>query len=296
MKDLSGIMPRDRAPMLFRAAKALERKSIRGSSLLLRSLREIGWLERPVDFRIGDSLDILVPIDRNEYDRNYVDNYQEDFLAALAAAIRQIPGSVMLIDGGADIGLFSIKLLASCLSISCIVAFEPNGEGFPWLKLNLGRLSIPAEAIHAAISDFQGTGRLTAPDTRWAPGVASHHTQYFLEPVRDGSIDVTMIDLLAVPVSGNLVIKLDIEGGELAALRGASRTISTALNVIVAIEAHPSVTARTGVDPVECLRFLASLRPFQFNVSETGLPVDTLGPVFDQISPDRRYNIIARSI
>jgi FkbM family methyltransferase len=295
MKDLLRILPRDRAPVLFRLAKALERKSIRGSSRLLQSLRQLGWLDRPVDFRIGDSLGIVVPIARNGYDRHDLDNYEMDFLEALSAAIRQIPGSFTLLDCGADIGVFSIKLLANCPSISRIVAFEPNVEGFPWLELNLGRLSIPAEAIPAAVADFQGTGRLAAPETQWTPGIAANHTQYFLEPVANGPINVTMIDLLAHPVSGSLVIKLDLEGGELAAVRGASRMISTAPNAIVAIEAHPGVTARTGVDPVECLRFLASLRPFQFSVGETGLSIDAGKSVFDQISPNRIYNLIARS-
>jgi FkbM family methyltransferase len=295
MKDLLGIQPRNRAPVLFRVAKALERRGIRGSSRLLQSLRQLGWLDRPVDFRIGDSLGIVVPIARNGYDRHDLDNYETDFLEALSAAIRQVPGSVTLIDCGADIGVFSVKLLATCPSISRIVAFEPNVEGFPWLELNLGRLNIPAEVIPAAVADFQGTGRLAAPETQWTPGIATNHTQYFLEQVANGPINVTMIDLLAHPISGSLVIKLDLEGGELAAVRGASRMISTAPNVIVAIEAHPGVTARTGVDPVECLRLLASLRPFQFSVGETGLSIDTGKFVFDQIAPNRVYNLIARS-
>jgi hypothetical protein len=123
-----------------------------------------------------------------------------------------------------------------------------------------------------------------------------NHTQYFLQPAVDGPITVTTIDSLADKISENLALKLDLEGGELAALRGASRTISEAANVVVAIEAHPDVTARTGIDPVECLRFLASLRPFRFSVSETGFPLDPAIPVFEQIAPDQVYNIIAATV
>jgi len=93
----------------------------------------------------------------------------------------------------------------------------------------------------------------------------------------------------------SVVIKIDVEGGEAAVLRGAAHTISAVPNVIVVIEAHPDVVRRTGIDPVECLRFLSSLRPFQFVVSETGSTLQTDRPIFDQISADQVYNVIARS-
>lgn len=294
-EELSNVAPRNREPLLFHVAKILERKRIRGSSRFLQSLNRHGWLDRPVDYLIGDSLSILVPIARNGYDRYELNHYETEFLAALAEFIGQIVGRFTLIDCGADIGVISIKLLASCPSITRIIAFEPNSEAYPWLKHNLDRLAIPAEAIHAAVADFEGKGRLTAPESRWNPGVEINHTQYFLEPVEDGPINVARIDSQAYPDSDSLVMKLDLEGGELAALRGAARTISTAANVIVAIEAHPSVTARTGIDPVECLRFLTSLRPFLFSVSETGGLLVPDRPVFEQIASDQVYNIIART-
>jgi FkbM family methyltransferase len=286
---------RDSEPLLFHLAKLLERKNIRGSTRLLKSLARLGWLARPVDYRIGDSLRILVPIARNGYDRYDLDHYETEFLDALSTAIKQIPASFTLIDCGADIGVISIKLLAICPSITRTVAFEPNSEAYPWLQRNLERLKIPARAIHAAVADFEGKGRLIAPDAKWTPGIETNHTQYFLEPAPDGPIDVTKIDSLGCPASESLAIKLDLEGGELAALRGASQTISMAPNVVVAMEAHPAVAARTGIDPVECLRFLASLRPFLFNVSETGQTLDPVRAVFEQIAPTQVYNILART-
>jgi hypothetical protein len=107
---------------------------------------------------------------------------------------------------------------------------------------------------------------------------------------------VVTIDSLPAPSPANLVIKLDVEGGEMAALRGAVRTISAAPCVIAALEAHPDVVARTGIDPSRCLRLLASIRPFEFMVGETGMPLDADRPLFDQIPPDRVYNIVARSL
>jgi FkbM family methyltransferase len=283
------LKPRDSAPTLYRIAKGFERRGIRGSSRLLQFLQRSGSLDRPVDFRLSDSVRIVVPIDRNLFDQSDLDSYEVEFLGVLADAIRAMPPPVTLIDGGADIGLFSLKLITKCPAISSIIALEPNVEGFPWLKLNLDRLNITTQAIPAAIADFHGHGELDAPSS-----TGSHHTQYFLKPSPNGAIPVITIDSLAVPVSQGVVIKLDLEGGELAALRGARRTISEASSVVVAIEAHPEVALRTRVDPVECLRLLASLRDFEFVATETGSILNTERALFDQIPPDRVYNVLAK--
>ena len=294
---VSAVSARDRDPVLYRVAKDLERRGIRGGTRILRFLKKVGYLDRPVDYRLTDSISIRIPIARNGYDRTDLDMYETDLFAALGAEVRQLPGPVTLIDIGADIGLFSLKLLADCPSVSRVVAFEPNSSGFPWLQFNLSQLpkGIRGQAIPSGIADFQGRGRLAIPEARFSPGVETNHTQFFLEPSPDGPIEVTTIDALKLPVAGSVVIKVDVEGGELAVLRGAAQTISATPNSIVVIEAHPAVVRRTGIDPVGCLRFLASLRPFRFVASETGSTLQTDKAVFDQISPDQIYNLIARS-
>ena len=80
---------------------------------------------------------------------------------------------------------------------------------------------------------------------------------------------MTNIDSLNVR-GGNIAIKLDIEGGELNALKGAVETVTSAHECVITLEAHPMVARRTGQDPVECLRFLTALRPFHFIIAETG--------------------------
>lgn len=295
MNEQPAIVARNKAPILFRVAKDLDRRGIRGSTRLLRFLLRTGRLEDPVDYPLEGGLKVMVPIARNQYDRRDLDEYESEFLATLSAAIREVPGRMTLIDVGADIGLFSLKLIALAPSISAVVAYEPSSEGFRWLQLNLGRLEIPATAINGAAADFEGTGQLIAPDLKWSPGVETNHTQYFLESTSGGPINVSKIDSLTAVGSGNLIMKVDVEGGERAVLRGASRTIAMAANVIVAIEAHPSVTLRTGVDAVECMRLLSSFRPFRFYVGETGLAVNTDKPFFEQVPPDQVYNIVARS-
>lgn len=284
-------------PVLYRIAKGMERRRIRGSTRFLSLLEKMGQLRRPVDFRISDSIAIRVPISRNPYDSVDVDGYESDLLAMLAREVKQVPQPLILIDVGGDIGLFSLKTVALCPTISRVIAFEPNSEGFPWLQFNLRRLpkGVTGEAVHAAVADFHGRGRLAIPERQFSMDCESNHTQYFLEPSADGDIEVTTVDSLKLRADLNVVIKIDVEGGELAALRGAAQTISTAPHVLVIFEAHPAVMRRTGIDPAECLRFLASLRPFSFFAGETSLPLSKDRAVFDQLAPDRIYNVIARS-
>jgi FkbM family methyltransferase len=294
-KNTSSIMrPRNRAPLLYKLALYLDRKGVRGSWRLLNALKSLGLLDRPVNFRLSDSMKILVPIARIPWDDFNLAHYESTLMEALGRRIAPLPAPVTLIDGGADIGLFSLRTLMLCPAIRRIIAFEPNPEGFLWLQENLGRLPVSAEAVPKALSDFEGSGRLEAPSSEIEElaGFPMDHTAYFLVPSPHGSIPVTTVDSLSLPPNGSLILKLDIEGGEWAALRGAIHTIKSASNVVVVIEAHPLVSRRIGIDPVECMRLLASLRHFSFVASETGVQIDIDRPVFDQLPPTRIYNII----
>jgi FkbM family methyltransferase len=215
-------------------------------------------------------------------------------MEALGRHIARLPAPVTLIDGGADIGLFSLKTLIQCPAIRRIIAFEPNPEGFVWLRENLGRLSLSAEAIPKALGDFEGSGKLELPSAEIGElaEFPLDHAACFLTPSPEGSIPVTTVDSLSLAPGGSLIVKLDVEGGEWAALRGSANAIQSASRVVIVIEAHPLVTRRTGVDPVECLRLLASWRPFSFVAGETNTQVHINRPVFDQLPPTRVYNLI----
>jgi FkbM family methyltransferase len=262
--------------------------------MVLKQLRERGFLDKPAFYPLSGGISIEVPISRftNCWDQEDVDGYEQEFIETLCRFVRQLQPPVTLIDAGADIGVLSLKVASKCSSVERIIAFEPNAESYPWLKRNLDRLPYPALALANAVSDFEGRGALTYPN--YDP--ESAHACY-LEPSPDGPIEVVTIDSVHSPsaMEHDLVLKLDLEGGEPAALRGAVRTLREARNVVVALEAHPSVVKRTGVDPVESLRFLRSIREFQFVAGETRETVTVDRPVFEQIPPDRIYNIIGRT-
>jgi FkbM family methyltransferase len=245
--------------LLFDLAKSMERHNIPGGAFLIRKLAAFGLLHRATEYDLG-GVKFSVPLDRLTWDRKDVLDYEERHIRAFRQAIAPLEKAT-LIDCGADIGTFSV--LASLNSkIDRIIAFEPNADVTDILRDNLSRLPLQSEVIGKAVSNFDGKGYLESPS--YDP----HYHARFLRP-GGGPISVARIDSLKI--RGDIAIKIDTEGGELEALQGAKDTIVAARRCVVAFEAHPRVSKRIGRDPIECLRFLVSLRPFRFLVPETGI-------------------------
>lgn len=228
-----------------------------------------GVLDVVVNYPLGTFV-FGVPLWRNPMELEDVVQYESALIDLFCSRISPMKDAV-LFDCGADIGIFSSAVCARSGAISSVIAFEPNGDAFPYLERNMAALPVAAQAVGCAVANFVGTGKLESP------GYDGDYTARFLVP-GDGAIGVTTIDTFRHFGRG-VAIKIDVEGGEIDVLRGASETIRSARSCVIAIEAHPQVAGRTGRDPVECLRFLQSIRPFQFSVAETGENVSTDGPV-----------------
>jgi hypothetical protein len=114
--------------------------------------------------------------------------------------------------------------------------------------------------------------------------------------VPQGGFPVTTVDALTLKAT-NVLLKIDVEGGEIGVIRGALRTLSEAEKAIVSVEAHPKVFGRTGIDPIMILRELAVIRSFKFIVAETGdANLDLSRPFFEQQKKDGTiYNIVCSS-
>lgn len=155
-------------------------------------------------------------------------------LGALKRLVR--PGDVVY-DIGANIGLYS-RLLVQCFHASHVYAFEPFESNRELLKENVetgicrGRVTVIPCAVgqEDGFADFQiddltsNTGRLDVV----SHGAASESRgQYGLPPavtqVEIHSID-TLIETMGIAVPD--VEKIDIEGAEAMALRGASQLLS----------------------------------------------------------------------
>jgi FkbM family methyltransferase len=230
--------------------------------MLTRLLTRFGRLDRIATYELG-TMEFRVPLGRIAWDFPDVMLYEAKLMQSFAKAVDALQEAT-LFDCGADIGTFSALLASRTDRIARIMAFEPNSEVREILDLNLSSLRIPYQLIPKAVGKADGRGWLERPADN-----LTDHARYLVQG--DGPLEVVTIDGFHVR-GGDVALKFDIEGGELEAIQGAAQTIASARNCVIAVEAHPLVAKRTGRDPGETLRFLQSIRPFRFIVSETGVP------------------------
>lgn len=256
-------------PLAFRITRAMMRAHIRGSGLVLRFLRRLGVLNVIAQYELGHAK-FNVPLYRLPWNTKDVLEYEASFVNQFSRALAPLQNAVFF-DCGADFGIFTVLLCARTSRIGRIVAFEPSAAANELLRANLENLSLPSEIVPEAVSRNEGWGQLvrTASD----PSDSARFVA-----LGAGPIHVTTIDSMGV-IGGDIAIKLDLEGSELDALIGARETIAAARNCVIGFEANPAVKQRTGIDPVECLKFLESVRPFQFVVAETGQHLETSVPI-----------------
>jgi FkbM family methyltransferase len=167
-----------------------------------------------------------------------------------------------VVDAGAHIGLFAMHM-ASVVgpsgSVHCFEPFEPNAECLE-LSIRENRNEMPVVLERAAVGATSGVAQLVfAPATLnsggaflagpGAPIPAGHETR----PVRVVALDDYP---LPRPVS---FIKIDVEGAEPLALRGAVRLLREDRPAILS-EVHPSQLEQvSGVSPAAFIRQMHDL-------------------------------------
>jgi FkbM family methyltransferase len=243
------------------------------------------YVDVVVRHRIGPVI-FGVPIGRVPWDQHDLENYESIAIGRMCQAMLGYD-AVMLFDCGADIGIFTSAMCSRSDRLKGAIVFEPSPSVTEILAWNMSQLPIETRVIGKAVSCFEGRGSLQRPAYD-----AEDEARFLV--AGDGPVEVTTVDACGIR-GGDVAIKIDVEGGELDVLKGAAETIAAARSCAVTIEAHPLVAARIGRDPVECLRFLESIRPFAFLIAETGEPVSTSGPVLRD-GQTAVWNIIGRSI
>ena len=284
---------RQRQSILFGIAIFLVENNFPGGHRLVELLAALGVLDRDVRYCITPDVDILMPLYRvdNRYSHKQILRYEKSFIALLARLGGEWDGDIRLIDCGADIGTFSVLLYSQLRKIREIVLFEPNLHVWEILNANISRLPVQSTVLPYAVGEFSGRGRLVSP-----PYDKSDHAR-FIEHDPTGEICVMRVDDLKPGASPNVILKIDVEGAELAVLRGAAATLRAAENFVVGFEINKRVTARIGREAVlEFPRYLDTIRKCRYWISEApDLPIHSHADLIDGIPASRNVvNIVCR--
>ena len=279
----------DVPPWYFRLAATRLRAGKRGGNFLLRNFRSAGLLEKCTRVSIGHGQTVLVPLHwKGAWYNANLEGYERAAVTAFASAIEATGAPAVLVDCGADVGIYSRHVLARAKNVVRVVAFEPNARSHALLVRNLAGLPMPAEALQAGVFDRSGRGDLH--------GERYQNHGAFMQPADSGGIRLYTVDELDLPRDLVLAMKVDVEGGELNVMRGAAASLARAKAFVVVFEAHPDVARRTGVDPSECLRTLAATRSCKWFVAERPeLTISAELPFFDQAPRDAVVNVVATS-
>jgi FkbM family methyltransferase len=152
----------------------------------------------------------------------------------LAATLRE--GDIFC-DAGAAIGYFSLLAARIVGPSGSVTAFEPSPESAARLRKNVALNDFGnVEVVEAAVSSTPGRTLLAAEDGRWD---AARLQAFDPGTARDDTVEVEVVTIDAHFAGRRApdVMKLDVEGAEIAALEGALGVIDRARPTIL-VEVH----------------------------------------------------------
>jgi FkbM family methyltransferase len=155
----------------------------------------------------------------------------ESELANIFAIVDTLPADAVIVDGGANAGFFTVPVAHRTRGRGTrIVSFEPQRQLFQALGGSLALNGYDHVYLHnVGLGDSSGIAQLPAIDYSVAQdfGTVQLNDNATVEEhgwMADRVVDVTSIDAMDLP--GLDLFKLDVEGYEVPALRGALETIT----------------------------------------------------------------------
>ena len=138
-----------------------------------------------------------------------------------------------LLDCGANYGYWSVLVSSKPMGAHRAIAIEPSGQNFPKLKNNAEINGNRFETMKYAIGSGRGTARLSG---------TKHEAFSIAGAAADGGEEVpviaidNLIDDGKIAATGKYLIKLDVEGVEIEAIKGGARLLAT--DSVILCEEH----------------------------------------------------------
>ena len=175
---------------------------------------------------------------------------ERTFIALLAAAV---PAGGVVLEGGAYLGFVTVHAARAAGSDGRVIAFEPNPAVHALLRRNLDAngVATTVEIVPKALGIEPGKAQF------FVSGDTSNLFGPYVPEATAVDIEVVRADdEVTGPVD---VVKLDLEGGEPAALRGMAGLLSgDRPPAAVFVECHPELLERAGSSAAELFTILAA--------------------------------------
>jgi len=213
----------------------------------------------------------------------YADRAERQLLKRILSA-----GDVV-VDAGANIGVYS-QFLSSCVGPTGVVhSFEPSPENFRRLQSATRKLA-NVRLSQAAVGECSGRSKLYLSDK-----LNVDHRTYTSEgdSRRAVPIDIIALDDYFKPGQRVDLIKMDIQGYELHALRGANRVLADNPSAKLILEFWPYGLKQAGANWIDLIATLESKNMTVCQVTTHGLTPFRSESVRE--SPDWYVNLFASS-
>ena len=195
--------------------------------------------------------------------------------------------SAVVVDAGANIGIYS-QFLSRCVGPTGVVhSFEPSPENFKRLQFATRKFA-NVHLSQAAVGECSGRSRLYLSDK-----LNVDHRAY---ASKEDSRRTVLIDIIALddyfkPSQRVDLIKMDIQGYELHALRGASRVLADNSDLKLLVEFWPYGLKQAGVNWGELLETLQNKNMLVSEITSRGLVPFDAGSVRE--TPEWYMNVFA---
>jgi FkbM family methyltransferase len=213
----------------------------------------------------------------------YADQAERRLLRTVLSA-----GSVV-VDAGANIGIYS-QFLSRCVGPTGIVhSFEPSPENFNRLRSAVRNLA-NVRLSQTALGECSRSAELYLSDK-----LNVDHRTYATkgDSRRAVKIDIVALDDFFEPGQRVDLIKMDIQGYELHALRGANRVLADNPTAKLLLEFWPYGLKQAGANWMDLVATLESKNMGVRQVTKHGLVPFRFEPVKE--SPDWYVNLFASS-
>lgn len=239
----------------------------RGLKYFLKAATSLGIANKTYIKKLHGSFFMsLNPTEHIQQQLFWYGHYEKEIGDLLKRIVK--PNNVF-VDLGANIGYFSL-LVAHISPTSSVISFEPVTDLYQRMNDNIALNRIKnIKTVNAAVGEINEEKELfvSAADNL---GMSSFHKPENYSGNKDKVEVVTLDDWSKIAGLSQIdIIKLDIEGSELAALRGMKEILKEQKPVLI-VEINPETLSRFGLTPYRISDFLSDLNFQGFLILEHG--------------------------